>query len=155
PNQVDVMLARCFTELDDKAQQLETYKRLARHNPNSVTAKLELARAAARAGDLKTALTLYDEVLRLDGVPQGTWAEMIRLQIVYARQKGGAEHWQGIDAALDEADKISHTDKAEIAILRAESLFAQEKPQEARKALETARDAHPDRVELWTALAAF
>src|SRR5262249_44118129 len=74
--------------------------------------------------------------------------------IVYARQKGGAEYWQRIDTVLDEADKISHTDKAEVAILRAESLFAQEKLEESRKALEKARDAHPERVELWTALAA-
>ncbi|HKB42650.1 MAG TPA: tetratricopeptide repeat protein, partial [Gemmataceae bacterium] len=152
-NQIDTMLARCFSELDDRSQERAVIERLAKRKPNAVTAKLALARAEQRAGNLKEALAHYKQLLRMEDVPADTWVEMLRLKMLIARQVSSKDAWQDIDEALDEMEKENKADKVDIAILRAESLVAQQKPEEAQRILDTAKTRSPDRVELWTALA--
>jgi tetratricopeptide (TPR) repeat protein/uncharacterized protein HemY len=151
-NQLDALLGRCYVELDEYTQQWATYRRLARRDPTSVVARAGMANAARALGRMNDALKLYEELGRMPGAPEGIWAEQARLLILRAREGNRASDWKTVEDALSQA-ATRGADAAEVAILRAESLMAQEKPDRARQILEKARDRDPFRVELWTALA--
>src|SRR5262249_17752609 len=66
--------------------------------------------------------------------------------------EGAKREWGEIDKALARADE-HESQAAAAAVLRTDVLLARGQPDEALRALDAARERHPDKVELWTALA--
>lgn len=151
-NQIDLLLGRCYVELDEPAMQLAVYQRLAKRNPASAAAKLGMAAAARAMNRIDEALKHYAELSALEAAPPGAWVEYVRLLTLRARQSGRAEHWEAADRALDRAGQQPSL-AAEVAVLRAEYHLAKDEPKKARAVLQQARDGNPHRVELWTAMA--
>src|SRR6185437_16992573 len=68
------------------------------------------------------------------------------------RQPASERRWEEVDQALGELERSS-PDSPELSILRAEALAARDQLGPARDLLRKAREEHPDRVEVWVALA--
>ena len=65
----------------------------------------------------------------------------------------GRRNWEEVESLLDEVGRKA-PDEPRVALMRAEVLAGSDRIDEARALLEKARDAHPDRAELWLALIA-
>jgi tetratricopeptide (TPR) repeat protein len=151
-DQIDRSLGRCYEELNDTKQRYDACKRLYDRNPTSLSALLEFIQAARADNKLDEALRLGNQALQNPDVPHGIWIDQFRVMVVKAVRSNG--DWQSVEQSLVEAKSRNLADDVEIAILRTESLVAQEKPEEARRVLTEARKKMPDRAELWAAAVA-
>jgi tetratricopeptide (TPR) repeat protein len=152
-NQIDMCLGRCYDELNEPRLQEETYKRLLERNPGSIAARLGIAQAKRNQGRIEEAIQIYKELGQVAELPRGAWAEHMRLSIIKAQKNRSVDDWKRVEEMLDETERRQQVDGVEVAILRAESLVAQEKLDRAEEVLEAARQKIPDRIEIPVALA--
>ncbi len=87
--------------------------------------------------------------------PGKAWLEVARLEILHQLQEDKRDFTKAEDAIDNAAAAIPRDAKESVepALLRAEILAVQNDLPDAEKLLRDARQAHPDRVEFWTALA--
>jgi tetratricopeptide (TPR) repeat protein len=161
-NQVDLLLAQCFEQLDDPTSRLSALGRIIGRDRSSVSARLGMAGALAAAGRFDDALDQYSQLMALPGAPPAGWIEIARLMVVRELQRsqrraGGTTKpkraaWKPVEEALARAEK-ANPDAVDVLVLRAEVLVAQGKVDQARKQLTEAVDKQKDKVQLWAALA--
>lgn len=152
-NQIDLYLGQCYEELNKPDQQFTAFDRLLKRNPASIAARLGIARAKEALGQYNEAIRQYDHLAQTPDLPHGIWANQMRLHIVKAQHTRSTDDWKRVEQALEAGRERSGVDPVELAVLRAESLLAQDKGGRAVEILEEARKAHPDRVEVFVALA--
>lgn len=150
--QVDLQLGQCYERLNEPAAQLAACGRVLARNPESLPARLGMAKAQAALGAGDEALEQYRQLMKLPGAPPTGWIEVARLSIGRNLQTRKGD-WREVEQALSLAEKTK-PDAVEIPLLRAESLAAQGQLDRAREILVQARDRRPAQVEFWTALAA-
>jgi tetratricopeptide (TPR) repeat protein len=151
--QIDLGLGRCYEQLNDPKRQKEAYDRLAGRGMKSLPILLGLASAAASLGDFDAAIARYREASSLPGAPPEVGYEVVRLLIAQNRIRRTA-NWDAVETALRDIEK-NQPKSAEVPLLRAEALAAQNKLDEARKGLESAcaADAEYKQPRLRLALA--
>jgi tetratricopeptide (TPR) repeat protein len=137
--QIDLALGHCYERLNDAARQKEAYDRLAGRATKSLPALLGLASAEASLGNLDAAVARYREASALPGAPAEVSYEVVRLLIARNRDRDAAD-WAAVEAALRDVEK-AHPGSAEVPLLWAEALAAQEKLDDARRVLESAAQA--------------
>lgn len=155
--QIDLLLGRCYVQLDQPSLQYRTWQRLATRNPNSVVAHYGMANAARALGKTEDALQHYQRVLELKQAPRGAWSEQARLLIAAARQSQNPARWERVEKVLDQAEAHFKTltdaterklGEIETTIVRAEMLMARGDMDQADQILSTGQLQFPDRVEL-------
>ena len=155
-----VALARCYERLGNADQRLDAYRRAVaievQPDPLQVSARFGLAASLV-------ALNMVDEALdEYRRVPNNLGASLAvaRLEILRdLRRPDDQRRWEDVSRTLDAIERGLAGNKdpgragAEVVMLRAESLAAQGRLDQARGVLDKAIEAGPDQVDLWVALA--
>jgi tetratricopeptide (TPR) repeat protein len=163
-----VCLAQCYERAGDNDRRIAAYQRAVAVEPSLVPAHLGLATALLAVGKSDEAVSTYRHLSRIPRPPEAVWVLLGRalFQRNLARPltptplpsgergwgEGAKREWGEIDKALARADE-HESQAAAAAVLRTDVLLARGQPDEALRALDAARERHPDKVELWTALA--
>jgi tetratricopeptide (TPR) repeat protein len=132
---VNVLLARCHSQLVEPEMEREAYLRAVSANPHDLSARQGWINGMINQGDLEGAIREYRALVKQ--VPQLRLA-LVRLLIVTNRQRLAAErNWSEVEGLLTDAAKAM-PESAEPVILTAEMRMAQGNSAEARKELEKA-----------------
>ncbi len=143
-----LMLALCHAQLGNPDMRYAAARRAVAlevlDSQLAVAAREELASALASQGKLEEAAAEYRVALRLPGAPSRLLVELGRVLVaknlrVPARQR----QWDEVERVLSESD-AALPGSAELAILRAEILAAQERLDAAGDRLKQAEVAHPN-----------
>ncbi len=143
------MLAECHKRLGDTASQYDVIRNLALNDPSSGDYKVELALALEGQGRREEALQQYRLVADKTADVRIAIGRLLIMQNL--EKPPAARDWREAESSLSELVK-EFPDDPRVPILRAEVLMATDQAEQARALLEQARDAHPDKFELWAAL---
>lgn len=162
---INTLLALCYERLKQPNDQLMAIQRAADLDPDSVSTRTKLAATLASRGQIGLAIQQYEQAIGALGNPTTPAirseiarikTEQARLRLVRSLQLPEAQReWTKIDELLDEAIK-QDPKQVQATVVKSLALSFRNKPeftQQARELLTKARDAQPDRVELWTTLA--
>jgi tetratricopeptide (TPR) repeat protein len=149
-----VALGDCRMHLGDGDRRLTALRQAVALDPALGSARLALGAALQAAGRAEEGLEQYRQAALLPQPPDETWVLLARA-LVQRNQTlpARARNWAEVEKVLDRAAGRPAVGAA-AAVVRAEMLQAQGLADQARPVLEAARDAQPDRVEPWVALAA-
>jgi tetratricopeptide (TPR) repeat protein len=150
--QLDLFLARCYSELHEPAPQLAACQRVLAQDPDCAAARIGAASAQGALGRTADALAEYRQLTAHPAAPPAARLELARLLILHNLQTGDKD-WQKVDKALREAAE-ANPDSVEVVLLRVEALAAQGQSDGALELLDEARRREPNRVEFRTMLAA-
>jgi cellulose synthase operon protein C len=145
---INLLLARCYSELGETQMQQDAYGRALISNSGDVKAKLGYINTQIQQGDFDGAIEGYREIL--DRVPQARLA-LASLLIARNRQRLAAKQdWVEVERLVDEAAKAA-PESAGPVILRADMVLARDRSKvtEARAIVHEARQRLPKSVELW------
>lgn len=149
PGQTEVLLGFCYENLGEIDRAYAAYRDAVSRNGNLPQARLGLASTLATVGKLDDAIAEYRLLYRTD---PSVAPRLIRLLVQRNLRDDQKPNWTEVDQVLN--GMISRAPKAaETILLQAEVQQAQGKMAEARATLTQARDAQPDKVEFWLALA--
>jgi len=152
---VDFLLGLCYERLGNPDQALFVYLESVKHDPGNLAARVKVAQTYVNLDRLEEAIREYQQILAFAKVPVGVDQMLARVLIQQAlRLPSRQRRWDVIRDHLDRAAKTL-PDSADVPLLRAEVILLENpsKKDEARRLLEKARDAQPDRVEFWLGLA--
>jgi predicted Zn-dependent protease len=147
---INLLLARCYSELGETQMQQDAYGRALMSNSGDVTAKLGYIRTQIQQGDIDGAIEGYRDLL--EKVPQ-VRLELAALLIARNRKQPSVKHdWAEVEQLLDEAAKATPDSVAPI-ILRADLTLARDRTKlaEACALVQEARRRFPTNVDLWNA----
>ena len=157
--QIDLCLGQCDLALEEPAQAERSFKLALDWDPDRAEAHLGLGEALRVLGRVDEALENFRRAAEGAQDPGKGWLEVARLEIMRQLQQDDARrNWTKAYEAIDRAAAgipPSSPEGADPTLLRGEVLAIQGRWDDAEKLLTDARDAHPDRVEFWTALANF
>lgn len=152
--QVDLLLAECYAQVDEPAARLAALDRAAKRSGTRATTRLALAASLWGAGYYGRAIDELRQAMALPDAPATGWADLAQMLVVRNLQlPQGQRNWQEVEDALDRAAR-ANIPPAELVALRAEVLRLQGRAEDARKLLTAERDRDPTKVEPWAALAA-
>ena len=157
--QIDLCLGQCDLALEEPAQAERSFRLALEWDPDRAEAHLGLGEALRVLGRVDEALEHFRKAAEGAQDAGKGWLEVARLEIMRQLQQDDARRdwtkaYEAIDRAAGEIPAAS-PEGADPALLRGEVLAAQGRWDDAEKLLTDARNAHPDRVEFWTALANF
>ncbi len=148
-----VAAAQYFENLGDADRRLAALRRAVVLDPSSGSARLALAAALQASGLGKEALEQYRQAVGLPRPPAAARVLLARALVQHNRSlPARTRSWAEVEKILDRAARLP-SQAAAAAVVRADLLEARGQPAEARQVLETARDAQPDQVGPWIALA--
>jgi len=151
--QMEYWLADCYGQMGDLRRQLAAYQRAAEIAPSWVPARLGITATLLSAGRVDEALSQLRQLVKAPNAPAAWWAQLVRALIIKnARLAPSERDWQEVENALEHAAQTD-SESAQVAILRADVLVAQNRVQEAAKLLQDAQAKNPKSVELWIARA--
>jgi tetratricopeptide (TPR) repeat protein len=151
-------LGRCYAELGNTDLQLSSFNRALSIDASvddrqTIQARSGVAAALVDMGRIPEAIEEYRKNLILPNAPPDTKIILARLLIFQnLRLLESYRRWEEVESLLNDAGKVV-PDSSEVAILKAETLAARQQLNPARQLLEKARDDHPERADLWVALA--
>jgi tetratricopeptide (TPR) repeat protein len=152
--QTEYWLGVCYERLGEYGLQLTAFRNAVKIDPSWVPARQWLANALARTGRVDEAITEYQELAQLTGVPGTVYRELARLLVLQELQRPQPQrNWSGVIAFLDRASKVD-TDTADYVMLRAEIQAAQGDREAAGETLKQGIREFPDSVSARLALAA-
>lgn len=152
--QVDVLLAECYAQIDEPAGRLAALERAVGRSGGRAATHLQLAESLWAVGRYDRAIDEFQQGMALPDAPPTGWADLAQMLMIRNLQRPVREReWKGVEDALARAAAASMP-PAQLAVLRSEMLRLQGKKDEAHSLLTTERDRDPTRVELWAALAA-
>ncbi len=145
---IKVLLAQCYSHLNDPERQRETYLDVLRDNPADVPARLGWIEILIKQGETDRAIEEYEKLV--DKVPQ-VRCPLARLLIARNRRhQADNRDWSKVDRLIADA-AAERPESAEPTILQAESLLARGQVKEAGDVLEKARSKYPKSLEIWIA----
>jgi tetratricopeptide (TPR) repeat protein len=153
--QTDLFLSRCFEKLEQPGRQYAVCERAAVQDPNSVAARVGMAKAQWALGRMDEAVTNYSQVLARDGVSVEELLDVARMQVqrqLVAQQPD----WSKVEPSLARAEKASGDHQPHwvaVQLLRAEVWAAQVQFDKAVQVLDAALQKYPKDLDLWTAKA--
>ena len=175
--QADYWTGSCYGYLQNEDQEIRAYRRALDIDPYYLAARVGLADALARSGQIGPALKEYEQLLQVATPAQGAWLRLAQLRYAMNRRLPPAErNWQDLEKALGEAEQTDR-DSIQYVLLRAEVLLAQAEEQrllaqqldspaqrqqasaraqqlidDSERLVQAAHDKHPEEVQYWTAL---
>jgi tetratricopeptide (TPR) repeat protein len=152
---LELLLGLCHDRLGNPDKALVAYRRALELKPLTSPARFSVGAVLLSLGRPDEAVASYREALRFKDVPPRLRLSLARALIARdARLPEKKRSWEETKKELDQAAKDLPGDP-EVAILQAEVQLREEpgRPEGARAALTKAKDASPDRLELWLALA--
>lgn len=151
--QMDVWIGQCYGQLGNRDAQVDAYRRALKADPFYAPARAGLTEAMLASGNVNDALDEYRKLASSGRLGAGGLIPYARMLILQNLRLAPTERdWGPAEKALQQAEEAK-VDSAQIPILRAEILVAQNRQDEAEKLLQEAREANPDQRELWTVLA--
>ncbi len=146
-------VARCHAQRGDGDRRLAALRQAVTLNPSGPV-RLALATALQESGRATEALEQYRQAALLPGPPEEVWLPLARALIQHAQAlPARSRTWTEVQKALERAAR-QPGQAAAVAVVQAEWLEAQGQTDAARQVLQKARDAHPDEIGVWVALAA-
>ena len=146
--QIKVLLAQCYSQLNDPERQRETYLDVLRDNPADVPARLGWIEILIKQGETERAIEEYEKLV--DKVPQ-VRRPFARLLIARNRRRPADNRdWSKVERLIADA-AAERPESAEPTILQAELLLARGRVAEAADVLEKARSKYPKSPEIWIA----
>jgi tetratricopeptide (TPR) repeat protein len=152
---LEMLLGRCYERLGNPDRALVAYRRAAELKPLTSPARFGVGAVLYGLGRLDEAVASYREAVRFKDAPPRLRLALARALIARAARLPEKDRtWAEAKVELDRAARDLPGDP-EVVVLRAEVLLREEagRPERARAALVQARDANPDQVEPWLALA--
>jgi tetratricopeptide (TPR) repeat protein len=149
--QASLFLGQCYGQLGNPDQQYAAYRRAVTTDPLWEPACLGLAASQVALGRPDDALATYRRILSRSPAAALPLARLLIAQNL--RLPAAQQRWEEPERLLDQAIR-DNPEAPEVALLRAELLNAQGKPERAREVLVKLRDARPKAPEAWLALAA-
>ena len=147
---VNVLLAKCYSQLVEPELEHEAYVRALSANPQDVTARKGLINGLIHNGEIEGAITEYRALLKQ--APE-VRLPLAALLIQRNRQRPAARRdWSEIETLISEAAKTA-PEAIEPIVLLADMHVAQGNLQQAQQELETAKSRSPKNVGLWIAQA--
>ena len=147
---VNVLLARCYSQLVEPEMEREAYIRAIAANPNNLPAKLGWINGMINQGDIEGAIKEYRALVNT--VPE-VRIHLARLLIAANRQRPEAKrNWSEVEELVTEVAKAM-PQSVEPVILTVEMRVAQGDFTQARKELEEARSRFPKNIDIWVAQA--
>jgi tetratricopeptide (TPR) repeat protein len=155
--QVNLLLGRCYEQLEEPTQMYDAFKRVLDLNPDSVPALLGMGAAEWIQGRLEEARARYHDALKYPRIPSEALIDLARLEVEYQLSRD-EPNWQLVDQLLADAEKANPNKYAEVILLRADALLARGTRygggiEASHQVLKEARDKRPDEIALWTGLA--
>ncbi len=148
--QIDLLLGALHGRIGNTDGRLAAYRRATSADPSALPGRLGLASALADQGRLDEAIAI--DRLLVDQVP-GLRLEIGRLQLARVLSEPEERRdWAPVDRALDLAE-AEQTDSAEVDLLRARSLLARGRIDEARDLLARTVEQHPENPSARVSLA--
>jgi tetratricopeptide (TPR) repeat protein len=149
-----IAVGQCCEQLGDTDRRLTALQRAVALDPASGPARLALAAALEAAGRGEEALAQYRQAVLLPRPPDDAWVLLARALVQRNRAvPERTRNWAEVEKVLARAPRLP-SQAAAVAVVRAEVLDARGQAEEARQVLEKAREAQPDQVGPWVALAA-
>jgi tetratricopeptide (TPR) repeat protein len=145
-----LMLARCHFQLGNPDMRYSAARRAVALEvadlPLAISARAELASALAGLGKLDQAAEEYRVALRMPAATASLLVELGRVLVAKnLRLPPKLRQWDEVEAVLSQSE-AALPGSAELAVLRAEILAAQERLDAAGDRLKQAETAHPDDV---------
>jgi tetratricopeptide (TPR) repeat protein len=148
---LDLMLAECFGRLGSDDQRLDALRSAVGADPNLESARIDLARAMARSGNLERAIAILSPLV--DRRPE-LRLDLARLLIEKAsRQTGGRPDWKAAEGSLREAEKALPQAIESLTLLRVDLLAGQHRLDDARSLLSSVLARDPRNLRLRLTLA--
>lgn len=147
---VFLLLGACYERAGRPDQQYSAYRRAINLDPADLGARIGLASSLMELGKIDEAIDEFRTIVAKDARVGFVLARLLirrNLQLP-ADQRS----WNEARQVLDQAARAT-ADAVDLPLLRAEILFAEDRPDDARKLLREACDRHPKRLEPWIAQA--
>lgn len=152
--QADYLLASCYERLGNVDQQVSSLRRAVSIDPLWPLARQALAGALLRTGRLQEAKSEYQFVVRQPKPPISAIVGLARVMFLDTiRNAGTKPDWTQLNQVLSILEQYPEAAN-ELAILRAESLYASGQSGDAQQALQERIDAAPTVLRLREALMA-
>ncbi len=158
-----LLIGQCHEQLRNPDQAMSAYKRACKLDPLSVAAHQRLGSLLMSQGNNAEALAEFQTILTGAKTPKGIHSIVAQGLIARYRSQPSKETLEAIHRELklieEENEKRVRKDpkkySVDLPILRAETILLEDpkKIDDARKVINTARDAHPDEASLWIASA--
>jgi tetratricopeptide (TPR) repeat protein len=150
--QVDLLLGRCYERLGEVDRALLHYQQALGAQPLYLPARIGLASALVSLGHLDDGLTEYQRIFEHE---PSVGPELARLMLLRNRARPAGnpvfkDH--EIQDVLKRAES-ANPDSTQVVIMKAQAEWDQRKPAEAQKLLRKALEKHPEKLDLWQALA--
>lgn len=146
---VDLLLARCYEQLDNPDLQLAAYAHALNVDPTAHEVRLALAALLARMNRVGEAIEEYRKLLTFMPSVRLPLAQLLLTQNL--RLPAAQRDWEEVERLLQEAARAT-PDSFEVASLQAELQLSRGRPEQAEKILIAARDRAPNNVAAWVAL---
>ncbi len=148
---IDLMLGRVYEAIGGEPDRREqAYRRALNADPESVEARLGLARTVAERGQFDEAIGLYRSLVSTNPAFLVDVARTTLLATLAVPKE--KRDWRALQKAIDEATRLAG-DSPVLPLIQADMLNAQGKFDQAVALLEKARAAHPEQIEPWLAIA--
>lgn len=132
---IDLELATCFAGIGDRAGQIQALRRAAGQNSGFLAAREQLAMALLAAGRVDEATAEYMNIATRDQAPAGAALNLARLLVLQNQAKEPSKRsWEQIDGILEKVEATLGP-LQEIVVIRAESMMARERVDDARQLL--------------------
>jgi cellulose synthase operon protein C len=152
--QTDYWLGTCYEHLGEYGLELTSFRNAVKVDPAWVPARQWLATSLARTGRIDEAITEYEELSKLTGVPHGVLQDLAKLLVLRQLQRRSEQRdWPSVVSFLDRASKLD-TESDQYTILRAEVQAAQQLKDAAHETLTNGTKTFPKSTAVRLALAA-
>ena len=152
--QTDYWLGICYEHLGEYGLQLTSFRNAVKVEPTWVPARQWLATAPARTGRIDEAITEYEELSKLTGVPYAVFQDLAKLRVLRELQhRGDQREWPSVMSFLERAAKLD-PESDQYTILQAEVQAAQQQKGAARETLTNGIKKYPKSIATRLALAA-
>jgi tetratricopeptide (TPR) repeat protein len=151
--QADLLLGQCLHTVGDEDRSVLAYRRAISLDPTNALARFGIVLAMLNQGRPDAALTECEGLMQMPTPPATGWPLLARLLILQnLRLPAPQRRWERVDATLDRADEALPGSPL-VVILRAEASVGRGRADEARHALEAAREKNAKEIDYWVALA--
>ncbi len=148
---IDLMLGRVYEAIGGEPERREqAYRRALNSDPESVEARLGLARTLSERSQFDEAIGLYRSLVSTNPAFLVDVARTTLLATLAVPKE--RRDWRALQKAIDDATPPAG-DSPVVPLIQADMLNAQGKFDQAVALLEKAKAAHPEQIEPWLAIA--
>ena len=152
--QADFLSAICYRNLGRPDQEIEALQRALRADPSWLAARESLANALLRSGSVQQSISELSQILNQPNAPLSAGLSLARLLLVEVLGRNASgESWEPLRQLLTRLERFPEA-ADDLAILRAELLVAENRPEEAEAILKTRLESDPQVQQLHQALIA-